>query len=57
MIATQGIEKEDIMKMVTDMIEEGIAKKDRYFTLYFGESGMSVNVYPLTEDEEFEVVK
>ena len=39
-------------RMIHNLIEEAMEKKDRYVTLYFGETGVSVSVYPLTEDEE-----
>lgn len=32
-------------------IDECMCKKDRYVTIYFGESGVSVSVYPLTEED------
>ena len=30
-------------------IDECMNKKDRYVSIYFGESGVSVSVYPITE--------
>lgn len=32
-------------------IDECMVKKDRYVTIYIGESGVSVSVYPLIEEE------
>lgn len=36
---------------VNDIIDRAMQKKDRYVTLYFGEAGTSVNIYPMTEEE------
>ena len=33
---------------ILKIINEGMEKKDRYITLYFGGEGTSVSVYPLT---------
>lgn len=38
----------DIYKLIDDAME----KKDRYVTIYVGEEGMTVSVYPLTDDAE-----
>lgn len=37
---------------IHELIEDSMAKKDRYISIYVNENGLSVNVYPLTEDEE-----
>ena len=33
------------------LIDESMNKKDRYVTIYFGENGTSVSVYPLIDEE------
>lgn len=33
-------------------IDECICKKDRYVSIYFGECGTTITVYPFTDDEE-----
>lgn len=41
-------------KFIHDVIDDAIEKKDRYVSLYFGEYGCSVFIYPMNEDEESE---
>ena len=36
---------------IRQFIEEQIAKKDRYVSIYVGEYGTSISVYPLSEDD------
>lgn len=33
-------------------IDECMNKKDRYVTIYIGENGVSVSVYPLVDEED-----
>lgn len=50
---TRMLSKTDFDKgFVNDIIENAMQKKDRYVALYFGEGGTSVNVYPISEEEE-----
>lgn len=38
---------------IHEIIDEAMRKKDRYVTIYCSESGsVSVNVYPISDDEE-----
>lgn len=35
---------------IHELIEDSMAKKDRYITIYVGKDGLSVDVYPLVEN-------
>lgn len=37
---------------ILKIINDGMEKKDRYITLYFGEEGTNVSVYPLTNQAD-----
>lgn len=41
--------KESTVDTISRIINEAMEKKDRYITLYFGEEGTTVTVYPLDE--------
>lgn len=41
--------KESAVDTIRRIINEAIEKKDRYITLYFGEEGTTMSVYPLDE--------
>ena len=46
--------KTESLRYIHDLIEDAMKKKDRYVTIFFGESGTHVSVYPLTEEENNE---
>ena len=46
--------KPEEQKFIHDVIDDAMEKKDRYVSLYFGEYGCSVSIYPINEDEESE---
>lgn len=41
-------------KFIHDVIDKAMETKDRSVTLYFGNYGCSVSIYPISEDEESE---
>lgn len=44
-ILEESKEKEYILALINDAIK----KKDRYVTLYFGEHGIQVSIYPMED--------
>lgn len=54
----ENLKKEETNTLVPfdihKFIDECMCKKDRYVTIYFGEFGVSVSVYPLTAEGEDE---
>lgn len=40
--------------LIYRIIEHAMEKRDRSVFLYFGESGVSLNIFPYSEEEEFD---
>lgn len=40
--------------LIHQIIDNAMEKRDRSVFLYFGESGVSLNIYPYSEEEEFD---
>ncbi len=41
-----------IKRHIYEIIDRVMARKDSYITVYFGDHGTTVNIYPVEEDEE-----
>lgn len=44
-------------EFLLSLLDDAIAKKDRYIVFYFGEHGSTCTVYPLIEDEDGSLTK
>lgn len=44
-------EKDSAKDMIFKIIDDGMRKKDRYVTIFFGSKDMSVSIYPKIEGD------
>ena len=42
---------------IHDIIDDAMNKKDRFITIYFGDEGTTVSIYPLEYDSKIQILE